>query len=46
LHVRCAPECDTTTVVTAINRRLKERFGINHSTIQIDHEDCEDEHHH
>ena len=46
LHVRCAPECDTTTVVTAINRRLKERFGLSHSTIQVDHEDCEDEHHH
>jgi cobalt-zinc-cadmium efflux system protein len=46
LHVRCASDCDTTTVVTAINRRLKERFGLKHSTIQIDHEDCEDEHHH
>jgi len=46
LHVRCAPECDTTTVVTAVSRRLKERFGLNHSTIQVDHEDCEDEHHH
>ncbi len=46
LHVRCASECDTTTVVTAVNRRLKERFGINHSTIQVDHEDCDDEHHH
>jgi cobalt-zinc-cadmium efflux system protein len=46
LHVRCAPDCDTTTVVTAINRRLKERFGLKHSTIQVDHEDCEDELHH
>jgi cobalt-zinc-cadmium efflux system protein len=46
LHVRCGPDCDTTTVVTAVNRRLKERFEIIHSTIQVDHEDCEDEHHH
>jgi cobalt-zinc-cadmium efflux system protein len=46
LHVRCEPGCDATTVVGAVNRRLKERFGIRHSTIQIDHEDCDDEHHH
>ncbi|MBV8747927.1 MAG: cation transporter [Xanthobacteraceae bacterium] len=46
LHVRCEPGSDATTVVNSVNRRLKERFGIKHSTIQIDHEDCDDEHHH
>jgi cobalt-zinc-cadmium efflux system protein len=46
LHVRCEPGSDATRVVSSVNRRLKERFGIKHSTIQIDHEDCDDEHHH
>ncbi len=46
LHVRCEQGSDSTTVVSAVNRRLKERFGLRHSTIQIDHQDCEDEHHH
>jgi len=45
LHVRCAAGADPTSIVPAINSRLKERFGISHSTIQIDAETCEDEHH-
>ena len=45
LHVRCAMGADPTSIVPAINSRLRERFGITHSTIQIDAEACEDEHH-
>jgi len=45
LHVRCAPGANPETIVPAVNSRLKDRFGILHSTIQIDHADCEDEHH-
>ncbi len=45
LHVRCAPGADPSSVIPAINQRLKSRFGITHSTIQLDAEDCPDEHH-
>ena len=45
LHVHCAPDADPATIVPAVNNRLRERFGISHSTIQIDHEDCADPHH-
>jgi cobalt-zinc-cadmium efflux system protein len=45
LHVRCAPDTDPQTIVPAVNGRLRERFGIAHSTIQVDHADCIDEHH-
>jgi cobalt-zinc-cadmium efflux system protein len=45
LHVRCSPEADPTSVIRAINSRLKLRFRITHSTIQIDAEDCPDEQH-
>ena len=45
LHVRCAPGAEIDRVVPAINRRLEERFGISHSTIQVDHAECADEHH-
>jgi len=45
LHVRAAPEADLDALVPAISRRLEYRFGIAHSTIQVDHAECEDEHH-
>jgi cobalt-zinc-cadmium efflux system protein len=45
LHVRCAPDADRETIVPAVNGRLRERFGIAHSTIQVDQADCVDEHH-
>jgi len=45
LHVVCAPGTDPASIVPAINKRLKDRFGITHSTIQIDAEECEDQHH-
>jgi cobalt-zinc-cadmium efflux system protein len=45
LHVRCTPGADPQSLVPAINQRLKERFGISHSTIQVDPAECDDEHH-
>jgi cobalt-zinc-cadmium efflux system protein len=45
LHVRCAPDADPETIVPAVNLRLQERFKVVHSTIQVDHADCIDEHH-
>lgn len=41
LHARCAgPDA---RVIAGINARLKEKYGIAHSTIQIDVEDCPDQ---
>jgi cobalt-zinc-cadmium efflux system protein len=45
LHVRCAPGADIDRMVPAISERLERRFGINHCTVQVDHAECEDEHH-
>jgi cobalt-zinc-cadmium efflux system protein len=45
LHVRCAPGTEPSTVIPAVSQRLRERFGIDHSTIQLDCEDCADQHH-
>jgi cobalt-zinc-cadmium efflux system protein len=45
LHVRCALDADAKTFVPAVNSRLRERFGVSHSTIQVDYADCLDEHH-
>lgn len=45
LHVRATPGADLDALVPAITRRLELRFGIAHSTIQVDHAACEDEHH-
>ena len=45
LHVRCAPGADVDRIVPAISTRLEQRFGITHSTIQVDHSECTDEHH-
>ncbi len=41
LHARCVDR--HAPVIAGINARLKEKFGIAHSTIQIDVEDCPDE---
>ncbi len=41
LHARCVDK--NAPVIAGINARLKEKFGIAHSTIQIDVEDCPDE---
>lgn len=45
LHVRARPGADLDSLVPAVSRRLELRFGIAHSTIQVDHAECEDEHH-
>jgi len=45
LHVRCAPGTPPGEVIPAVASRLKERFGIDHSTVQLDCEDCADQHH-
>jgi cobalt-zinc-cadmium efflux system protein len=42
LHVRLAPAADAGAALAAIKDRLKGRFGIAHSTVQIDHGDCLD----
>jgi hypothetical protein len=44
-HVRSAPDADPETIVPAVNGRLRERLGISHSTIQVDHADCAYEDH-
>jgi cobalt-zinc-cadmium efflux system protein len=45
LHVRCAPDQDPEEIVPAVNGRLRKRFGILHSTVQVDHADCVNEQH-
>ena len=45
LHVRCTPGADIDRLVPAISERLERRFGISHCTVQVDHAECEDEHH-
>ncbi len=45
LHVQCAPGGDPDALISTINLRLKERFGVTHSTIQIEPAGCDDEHH-
>jgi cobalt-zinc-cadmium efflux system protein len=42
LHVRLAASTDPHTALAAIKARLKEQFGISHSTVQIDPADCLD----
>jgi len=41
-HVRPAPGTAHMPLLTALNDRLKSRFGIDHATIQIEEEDCVD----
>jgi cobalt-zinc-cadmium efflux system protein len=42
LHVRLAPAVDHASTLAAIKSRLKERFGIAHSTVQIESAECVD----
>jgi cobalt-zinc-cadmium efflux system protein len=42
LHVRLAPSADAAAALAAIKTRLKDRFGIAHSTVQVDPGDCLD----
>ena len=41
-HVRCPNQADSTSLMATLNERLKDRFGIAHSTIQIETEPCAD----
>lgn len=44
LHVRLDPDADPQTVLAALKTRLRERFGIDHCTVQIDPaETCPDD---
>ncbi len=45
LHVRVTSGADLDSLVPAIGSRLEHRFGITHSTIQVDHTECADEQH-
>ena len=45
LHVRVTADADLDSLVPAISHRLEDRFGIRHSTIQVDHAECADERH-
>jgi len=42
LHVQLTPASDHAAALAAIKLRLKERFGIAHSTVQIESAECSD----
>lgn len=42
LHVRLSEDVEHHATVRAIKSRLHTRFGIDHSTVQVDHGDCPD----
>ena len=42
LHVRVADETDRQTVTAALKATLRERFGVAHSTIQLERGECPD----
>ena len=46
LHVRVAEERRPEQIAAMVKRRLKERFGIAHSTIEVEYGDCADRHAH
>lgn len=43
MHITVDPESDDRRVLPAVKRRLRERFGIEHSTLQIEYGQCADE---
>jgi len=45
LHVRGCADASIDTLVPAVTRRLEQRFGIAHATVQVDHAECADEQH-
>ncbi len=45
LHVRASQGADLDTLVPAVCERLEHRFGVTHSTIQVDRAECADERH-
>ncbi|CAD6517433.1 cation diffusion facilitator family transporter [Paraburkholderia metrosideri] len=46
LHVHPTPGTVSRDVVTAVQRRLSERFSIEHVTVQVEEEECIDTHAH
>ena len=42
LHLQLAPGADSAAAVQAVKRRLLERHGIGHSTVQVEADDCPD----
>jgi cobalt-zinc-cadmium efflux system protein len=43
LHARIAPDADPEAAIRAIKARLLERFGVGHSTIEIERGECADD---
>jgi cobalt-zinc-cadmium efflux system protein len=43
LHAKVRPGTDTATVIAAIKQRIEGKFGISHSTVEIEHGDCPDD---
>ncbi len=46
LHARAAPDAVPEKVSAAIKKRLRERYGIEHATVEIEFTACADEHAH
>lgn len=44
LHARLQPGAEANTTLAAIKARLSEEFGIGHATVQIEPDDCPDQH--
>ncbi len=42
LHANLAPEADVSGATSLMKKVLQDRFGINHSTIQVEHGPCPD----
>jgi cobalt-zinc-cadmium efflux system protein len=45
LHVRCVKGGEAPAIIAALKSRLKDKYGIGHSTIQVETFDCADEAH-
>ncbi|MCC6981787.1 MAG: cation diffusion facilitator family transporter [Bauldia sp.] len=43
LHARVQHDADGDRTVQAIKQRLRDRFGISHATVEIEHDECADE---
>jgi cobalt-zinc-cadmium efflux system protein len=43
LHARVRAGEDPQAALAAVKRLLAERYGVNHSTVQVEHEDCMDD---
>ncbi len=46
LHVRVVEEKRPEQIAAMVKRRLKERFGIAHTTVEVEYGDCADQHLH